>query len=186
CDHSTAARLPVRSPSRLIFDASVTSKLPPSTNVMDVKSTCSWRESVLVVEPHSISTVPLATIVSRFSGVTFTHLTASSRNPSSCWRALAMRTQRSTEYPAGLPSVSRKENGREASRWPIVIVRVVLILSSVLCGSAPSAGPISTVSAASTTVIEQCTAFMDTVLFLLRSLAFDDHHYIRSRTGQAS
>src|SRR5262249_8406147 len=58
--------------------------------------------------------------------------------------------------------------------WPMVIVRVVLILSSVLCGSAPSAGPVSRVSAASTTVIEQCRSFMDTVLFLLGSLAFDD------------
>ena len=70
----TASRLPARSLAPLMPDAVVTSRLPPSTKVVRLKSTCSRRESVCVVEPHSRSTLPPATAVIRLSDVTPTHL----------------------------------------------------------------------------------------------------------------
>ncbi len=112
----TATRFPLRSDTRLIADAAVTSKLPPSTKVMLVKSTCSWRASVLVVDPHSMSTVPLATEVMRSCGVTGTHLIWRFDRPSSRWTAAAMRLQSSTEYPLGCFSTLTKEKGTEDSR----------------------------------------------------------------------
>ena len=66
----TAMRLPARSADPWIPEPAPTRKPPPSTNVMGVKSTFSWRQSDVVVEPHSMSTVPLATASTRFSGVT--------------------------------------------------------------------------------------------------------------------
>ena len=112
----TATFLPPRSATRLTADAVVTRRLPPSTKVMLVKSTRSWRESVLVVDPHSMSTVPLATDVMRSSGVTGTHFTLRLGRPSCCWTEAAIRLQRSTEYPAGFFSRSTNENGTDDSR----------------------------------------------------------------------
>ncbi len=92
----TAIFLPPRS---CIADtlSALTSRLPPSTKIMWLKSTCSWRESVFVVEPHSRSTVPLTTEAIRVSGVTGTHFTSSFASLSCCWMPVAIRWQRSTE-----------------------------------------------------------------------------------------
>ena len=83
---------------------------------MLVKSTCSWRDSVLVVDPHSMSTVPLATEPMRFSGVTGTHFTCRLGRPSCCWTEAAIRVQSSTEYPLGFFSRLTNENGTDDSR----------------------------------------------------------------------
>ena len=71
--------------------------LAPSTKVMSVKSTFSIRESVALVDPHSMSTAPDATASIRFSGVTGTQRTARSGRLSSCCTAAAISWQRSIE-----------------------------------------------------------------------------------------
>ena len=70
-----ATRLPPSVEMPRMREASVTSKLPPSMKVRRLKSTCSWRDSEAVVEPHSMSIVPSATDRIRFSTVTLTHFT---------------------------------------------------------------------------------------------------------------
>ena len=94
---ATPMRLPARSATVLRPDPSAISRLAPSTNVMSVKSTFSCRDSEAVVEPHSMSTVPLTTASTRFSGVTGTHFTARFASLSSCWTATAISWQRSIE-----------------------------------------------------------------------------------------
>src|SRR5215813_3585194 len=66
----TATRLPETSVSRLIFASVKVRRLPPSRKVSTLKSTWAMRPRVLVVEPHSMSTVPLFTALMRSSGVT--------------------------------------------------------------------------------------------------------------------
>src|SRR5215475_6088972 len=56
-----------KSASSRILVPDVLSRLPPSTKVIRLKSTRSWRDRVAVVVPHSISTLPCATISIRFS-----------------------------------------------------------------------------------------------------------------------
>ena len=75
----------------------LTRRLPPSTKVMLLKSTCSCRESVLVVEPHSRSMVPPTTAEIRVSTVTGTHFTSSFWRRSCCCTPVTTLLQRSTE-----------------------------------------------------------------------------------------
>ncbi len=70
--------LPDRSDMPLIPFAVIDSTLPPVTNVGSVKSTCSWRDNVIVVEPHSISILPLTIAEMRSSDVTRTNFTSMS------------------------------------------------------------------------------------------------------------
>ena len=97
-------------------DAVVTSRLPPSTKVVRLKSTCSWRESACVVEPHSRSTLPPATAVIRLSDVTPTHLIWICGSPRLCWSAPTTCRHRSIEYPVGDRSAPTNENGTAESR----------------------------------------------------------------------
>src|SRR5207249_4472191 len=120
-------RLPPRSTTLSMPDASVVRRLPPSRKVAIVKSTSVCRDSEAVVEPHSMSMVPSTTALIRFAGDTLTHFSRSSGRARSFWTASAIFRQRSTEYPAGLPSSPVNENGHDESRYPSVIVFVSLM-----------------------------------------------------------
>ena len=108
-------RLPGRSVILPMPEAVVTRRLPPSRKVSAVKSTCCIRDSVLVVVPHSMSTVPLTTKAMRFSAVTLTHLTSSFASERSFLMFSATRRQRSIEYPCGVPPGPTEENGADVS-----------------------------------------------------------------------
>ena len=77
-----AMRLPAKSASSRILVPDVLSRLPPSTKVIRLKSTRSWRDRVAVVVPHSISTLPCATISIRFSAVSGTQVSLRFASPS--------------------------------------------------------------------------------------------------------
>src|SRR5881397_2444380 len=62
--------LPLRSSSFLRFDAFLLTKRFAVTKCVIVKATCFWRSRLLVVEPHSRSTVPLAIRGMRVAEVT--------------------------------------------------------------------------------------------------------------------
>src|SRR5262249_6028278 len=133
---------PERSVSRLIFASLRVRRLPPSRKVSTVKSTWAMRLRVLVVDPHSMSTVPLLTALMRSSGVTLTNFTASWPRLRSFLIASATRRQRSMEYPCGLGSlVVTKEKGGEDWRWPMVKAPVRLIRARVssCCAAAGTA-----------------------------------------------
>ena len=85
--------------------------------------------------------VPSATSRMRFSGITGTHLICRSGSPSCCCRAVAVRVQRSTEYPAGFLSSPRNENECEASRWPGVMVFLRRHLRAACLRPCHGAGP---------------------------------------------
>ena len=80
----TATFLLARSRTERICVSCRTMTLVPATNMMGEKATRFWRSRLLVVEPHSRSTWPLATASTRLSAVTGTQrmarllLTASS------------------------------------------------------------------------------------------------------------
>ena len=133
-------RLPPRSTTLSMPDASVVRRLPPSRKVAIVKSTSVCRDSEAVVEPHSMSMVPSTTALIRFAGDTLTHFSRSSGRARSFWTVSAIFRQRSTEYPAGLPSSPVNENGHDESRYPSVIVFVSLMRFSVPSGPAAAAG----------------------------------------------
>ena len=67
-------RLSAKSATAPSFKSDFVNMPPPSTKVIRLKSTCSWRERLAVVVLHSISTLPDATISIRFSVVTGTQL----------------------------------------------------------------------------------------------------------------
>lgn len=72
----TATRLPARSRNDLIGEPFFTSTLVPETKMVGEKLTRFCRSRLLVVEPHSRSTVPRSTASMRESEVTGTHLIA--------------------------------------------------------------------------------------------------------------
>ena len=74
-----------------------TRSLVPVMKVMGAKPTCFWRVSVLVVEPHSMSMVPLAISGMRVCGVTGLYFTASWAMPSSFFTSSTMAAQMSIE-----------------------------------------------------------------------------------------
>ncbi len=57
-------------PRLVIPDAFFTTMRTLVTNVVRAKATCFWRASLFVVDPHSMSTVPLVTRGIRFWEVT--------------------------------------------------------------------------------------------------------------------
>ena len=75
----------------------LTRMFAPSTKVIGLKSTSFWRPSVLVVTPHSISTLPLLTAAKRSWAFTGTHLTVISFAPRSRRTASATAMHRSIE-----------------------------------------------------------------------------------------
>ena len=93
----TATRLFARSATVLTFAPSRVSKLPPSTKVRRLKSTVACRPKVLVVDPHSRSTVPFTTRGMRVSAVTGVHDVLSVARPSCSRTPSATRRHRSTE-----------------------------------------------------------------------------------------
>ena len=68
----TATFLPARSRNEPIGEPFFTITLVPATKMIGEKATRFWRSRLLVVEPHSRSTWPLATASMRLSGVTGT------------------------------------------------------------------------------------------------------------------
>ena len=69
---STTSVLPPRSSTDLMPEFLRTRSLVPVMKVVNVNAAWLWREKVLVVEPHSRSTVPLASSAKRVCGVTGT------------------------------------------------------------------------------------------------------------------
>ena len=77
-----------------------------STKVVTAKDTSFWRVALLVVEPHSMSTVPFCTSGMRFCEVTGWYLTSSLARPSCFWMSASTLVQTSTWKPTYLPSPS--------------------------------------------------------------------------------
>jgi hypothetical protein len=97
----TPTRLPARSFTVPMPEAAVASRLPPSTEIMWLKATCSMRPKVMVVDPHSRSIAPWTSFGMRSAGVTGTQATLMAESLSDSRRASATWVQRSTENPAG-------------------------------------------------------------------------------------
>ena len=93
---TTAIFLPARPPSDFAPEALRTSSPVVSTNTGLEKSTCSMRESVAVVDPHSMSAWPLRTSSMRFCEVAATHFTCRGCVLSCCSRLATTRLHRST------------------------------------------------------------------------------------------
>ena len=93
----TTTVLPLRSLYDLILADFFTSSLVPVMKVTGAKATCFWRVSVLVVEPHSMSIVPLAISGMRVCGVTGLYLTVSVARPSSFFTSSTIAAQMSIE-----------------------------------------------------------------------------------------
>ena len=109
---TTESFLPARSAAFFTPPSARTSKAPVWRKVTVLKSTFSWRLSVLVVTPHSMSALPSATIARRSGVVPATQLIFSASSPSCRWICATMPSQRLIEKPAGLKVlVSSKENG---------------------------------------------------------------------------
>ena len=66
-----------------------------STYSVGAKATSFWRVALLVVEPHSRSTVPFWTSGIRFCDVTGWYLVSSLARPSCFWMSAMMRAQTS-------------------------------------------------------------------------------------------
>ena len=67
--------LPFRSAQSLMPESFLVIRRVPITKIVFEKATCCWRSALLVVEPHSMSTVPFCTSGMRFcdvTGVSFT------------------------------------------------------------------------------------------------------------------
>ena len=103
--------------------------------ISGLKSTRSCRESVTVVDPHSMSIRPLVTASMRSATVTGAQRTFSWGRLSASWTSVTIRVHRSMEYPVGFPSLPTKENGAEFSRYPRTMVPAVFIFLSVPCSS---------------------------------------------------
>ena len=93
----TTTVLPRRSSTLLMFDDFCASILMPATNVVYANATSFWRSRVLVVEPHSRSTLPSLTIAIRFADVTGRKRTSRRGSLSSLLIASATLRHRSTE-----------------------------------------------------------------------------------------
>ena len=93
----TAMRLPVKSAQRCGGSLARTRALPPSTKMGRLKSTRSIRDSVIVVVPHSASTLPATTSDSRVSLSTGTHSTLRFGSLSAVAMAAATFSHNSTE-----------------------------------------------------------------------------------------
>src|SRR5262249_32520474 len=95
---------------------------------------------MLAVEPHSISTVPLATSGMRVAEVTGLYATLRLEVPSLALTACATGLPSSVEKTMGCHRSSRYDNGIELSRWPMVKVPVSLIFFKVPSRSCAFAG----------------------------------------------
>src|SRR5262245_52016224 len=95
---------------------------------------------MLAVEPHSMSTVPLATSGMRFAEVTGLYLIARPGVPSFAFTASTTCLHNSIEKPTGCKSSPRYDKGSELSRWPIVKVPVSFTFFSVPSRSCVLAG----------------------------------------------
>src|SRR5215467_109827 len=93
--------------------------------------TCACRLVILAVEPHSISTVPLATRGRRVADVTGLYLTLRFGMASFAFTASTTCLHSSIENPIGCNLSSRYDNGIELSRWPMVMVPVSFTFFSV-------------------------------------------------------
>ena len=80
-----ATVLPFRSATLSIPDDALTAMRTSSTYVVTAKATSFWRVALLVVEPHSMSTVPFWTSGIRFCEVTGWYLMSSLATPSCFW-----------------------------------------------------------------------------------------------------
>src|SRR5262245_44270468 len=95
------------------------------------KPTCACRLVILAVEPHSTSTVPLATRGRRVADVTGLYLTLRFGRASFAFTASTTCLHSSIENPMGCNLSSRYDNGIELSRWPMVNVPVSFTFFSV-------------------------------------------------------
>src|SRR5690606_41688073 len=82
--------LPFKSSSVLILDDFLATKRVAVINVVGAKATCTWRSTVLVDDPQTMSTVPFATSGIRVDGVTGTYLMSIFSMPSWVLRASTM------------------------------------------------------------------------------------------------
>src|SRR5882757_7620566 len=93
--------LPLRSSIEpILLDFLETKRLAVRKWVL-VKETCFWRSALLVVEPHSRSTVPFAISGIRVADVTGLSLTSSLSTLSSCFTAATILEQVPREKPLG-------------------------------------------------------------------------------------
>ena len=95
---------------------------------------------MLAVDPHSMSTVPLATSGMRVAEVTGVYATVRSGMPSFAFTASTTRLHSSIEKPTGRNLSSRYGSGIELSRWPTVKVPVSFTFFNVPSGSCAFAG----------------------------------------------
>ena len=79
---------------------------PSSTYVVIANATSFWRPALLVVEPHSRSTVPFCTSGMRFCDVTGWYVTFNWLMPSCFWMSEAIFSAISVWKPTYLPSPS--------------------------------------------------------------------------------
>ena len=93
----TTAFLPARSgKSWMPLSLRVSSRVRTMKMVLE-NATCFWRSRLLVVEPHSMSTVPFCTSGIRFCEVTGTSFSCRLGTFSSCFTASKMRSAMSCE-----------------------------------------------------------------------------------------
>src|SRR5262245_11058820 len=135
--------------------------------------TCFCRLVMLAVEPHSMSTVPLATSGMRVAEVTGLYLTVRPARPSFAFTASATCLHSSIENPTGCNLSSRYDNGSELSRCPIVKVPVSLAFFSVPARAWVRAGPDAPMSKQA--VAAAAIAVLMTLLLLLRTLLLPSH-----------
>src|SRR5512132_364175 len=93
----TTTVLPLRSRNDLKVEDRRTISLVPVTKMVGENSTSLRRSELLVVDPHSMSTLPLTSSAIRFEGVTNRYAILISRPPSSAPTSVAIALHRSIE-----------------------------------------------------------------------------------------
>src|SRR5262247_494918 len=130
-------------------------------------ATCFCRFVMLAVEPHSMSTVPLATSGMRVAEVTGLYLTSRFGVPRCAFTASTTCRHRSIENPTGCNLSSRYDKGTELSRCPIVKVPVSFTFFKV--PSRPCILPGADAMASKQAAAAAAIAFLTTLLLLCRT-----------------
>src|SRR5262249_58810785 len=112
----TATVFPRRSSALLMSLLVRVIHLNCGTKNVEERPTCVCRLVMLAVEPHSMSTVPLATSGRRVADVTGLYLTARLGWPSFAFTACTTCLHSSIENPTGCNFSSRYDRGIELSR----------------------------------------------------------------------
>src|SRR5215813_3441941 len=158
----TATVLPRKSSAVLMSPLLRAIHLNCGTNTVKENATCFCRLVMLAVEPHSMSTVPLATSGMRVAEVTGLYLTSRLGVPRFAFTASTTCRHSSIENPTGCNLSSRYDKGTELSRCPIVKVPVSFTFFSV--PSRPCVMPGADATASKQAAAAAAIAFLTTLL----------------------